>query len=114
METWKTIERITSKPLSKYNRSTKSDKYNIQIAEKLYLRTDYTDSIYKQIADAPQLETAGYKYSGLVFYLFKSYFEKLYKQPMQTLSHNYFYKPLGANYIGYLPLLKFDKSQIVP
>ncbi len=110
----KTIDSITKQPLKKYYRTTKSDKFNIQVAKNLYLRSDYTDSIYKAIADAPQREKAGYKYSGLVFYLFKGYFEKLYNRPMQTLDDNYFYHPLGAQNLTYLPLNKFDISRIVP
>jgi beta-N-acetylhexosaminidase len=109
-----TIDTITHKPLGKYYRSVKSKKYSIPVAKKLYLRTDYTDSIYKAIADVSQREEIGYKYSGLVFYLFKKYFEAYYKKPMQVLDDTYFYKPLGAQNLTYLPLNKFDKSRIVP
>jgi len=110
----KTIDSVTHMPLGKYYRSVKSVKYNIPVAKKLFLRSDYTDSIYKAIADVPQRGEAGYKYSGLVFYLFKRYFENLYSKPMQTLDDNYFYKPLGAQNLTYLPLQKFDSSRIVP
>jgi CubicO group peptidase (beta-lactamase class C family) len=110
----KTIDSISHQPLAKYYSAVKSEKYSIPVAKNLYLRTDYTDSIYKAIADAPQREEAGYKYSGLVFYLFKNYFEDLYNKPMQTLDAQYFYKPLGALNLGYLPLQKFDSTRIVP
>lgn len=33
---------------------------------------------------------------------------------MQDLDNQYFYKPLGAQNLGYLPLNKFDKTRIVP
>jgi beta-N-acetylhexosaminidase len=110
----KTIDTVTHQPLAKYYRSVKSKKYSISVAKNLYLRTDYTDSIYKAIADVPQREEGGYKYSGLVFYLFKKYFEDLYNKPMQTLDAQYFYKPLGAQNLTYLPLQRFDSSRIVP
>ena len=109
-----TIDSITKQPLKKYYRTTKSDKFNIQVAKNLYLRSDYTDSIYKAIADVPQREKPGYKYSGLVFYLFKKYFEDIFKSPMQSLDEAYFYQPLGAQNLGYLPLQKFDSTRIVP
>jgi|FLOH01.1.fsa_nt_gi beta-N-acetylhexosaminidase len=119
LQTWipyylKTIDSVTHQPLSQYYHSTKSDKFNIQVAKDLYLRSDYADSIYQAIADEPQREEKGYKYSGLVFYLFKNYFENQYKKPMQDLDNQYFYKPLGAQNLGYLPLNKFDKTRIVP
>jgi len=110
----KTIDSVTHKPLGKYYHSVKSKEYSISVAKNLYLRTDYTDSIYKAIADVPQREATGYKYSGLVFYLFKRYFENLYNAPMQTLDDNYFYHPLGAQNLTYLPLQKFDSTRIVP
>jgi len=110
----KTIDTVTHQPLAKYYRSVKSKEYSIPVAKNLYLRTDYTDSIYKAIADVPQREASGYKYSGLVFYLFKHYFETHLGKPMQTLDAKYFYKPLGAQNLGYLPLQKFDSSRIVP
>lgn len=110
----KTIDSVTHQPLGKYYRSVKSKKYSIPVAKNLYLRTDYTDSIYKAIADEPQREEVGYKYSGLVFYLFKKYFEDLYSKPMQTLDDTYFYQPLGAQNLTYLPFQKFDSSRIVP
>jgi len=110
----KTVDSITKQPLKKYYRTTKSDKFNIQVAKNLYLRSDYTDSIYKAIAYAPQRKKMGYKYSGLVFYLFKGYFEKLYNKPMQNLDDEYFYHPLGAQNLTYLPLNKYNISRIVP
>ncbi|MFK5890638.1 MAG: glycoside hydrolase family 3 N-terminal domain-containing protein [Flavobacteriaceae bacterium] len=110
----KTIDTVTHQPLAKYYRSVKSKEYSIPVAKNLYLRTDYTDSIYKAIADVPQREASGYKYSGLVFYLFKHYFETHLGKPMETLGDKYFYHPLGTQNLGYLPLQKFDSSRIVP
>lgn len=110
----KTIDSITHLPLEKYYRSSKSDDFNILVAENLYLRQDYMDSIYKAIADEPQRTKSGYKYSDLVFYLFKYYFEKQYQKPLQDIDDQYFYKPLGANHLTFLPLEKFEKNTIVP
>lgn len=110
----KTIDSITHLPLEKYYRSSKSDDFNILVAENLYLRQDYIDSIYKAIADEPQRTKSGYKYSDLVFYLFKYYFEKQYQKPLQDIDDQYFYKPLGANHLTFLPLEKFEKNTIVP
>jgi len=110
----KTLDSITQKPLSKYYRKKQSKKFKIKVAENLYLRSDYMDTIYKLIADVDQLERRKYRYSGLPFYLFKDYVEKQYQQPMNELNDNLFYKPLGANTLTYRPLEKFDKMQIVP
>lgn len=100
--------------MPKYFHKTKSSKYSIKVAENIYLRTDYLDTIFKLIAEAPQRKKLEYKYSGLPFYLFKDYLEKEYKKPLDQLDNDNFYAPLGATTLTYNPLNKFRTSQIVP
>lgn len=108
------VEGKDNMPKKEYFSDKSSDKYSIKVAEDLYLRTDYKDTIFKLIAEAPQQEVLEYKYSGLPFYLFKDYMERLYEEPMDQLNHNNFYGPLGATTLVYNPLNKFPKSRIVP
>ncbi len=108
------VEGDDAVPMKKYFRKKSSSKYSVRVADNLYLRTDYTDTIYKLIADAPQREELKYKYSGMPFYLFKDYLEKQYKKPLDQLDNEYFYAPLGATTLTYNPLNKFEKNRIVP
>ena len=108
------MEGDNSKPMPAYFRESKSDKFSIKVAENLYLRTDYRDTIYKLIAEAPQREELDYKYSGLPFYLFPYYIEREYGKSLDELNETYFYAPLGATTLRYNPLNKFPKSRIVP
>ncbi len=101
-------------PMPKYFQHEKSNEYNIEVAKDLFLRSDYKDSIYQLIADAPQRQKLRYKYSGMPFYLFVDYIEKQYHKPLDELNDDNFYAPLGATTLTYNPLQKFDKSQIVP
>ena len=110
----KTVDSITKKPLQKYYRNKRSKKFAVKVAEKLYLRTDYIDTIYKLIAEVDQYETLRYKYSGLPFYLFKDYLEKQYHKPLNVLDGEIFYKPLGASTLTYKPTEKFAVNRIVP
>ncbi len=100
--------------MPKYFHKTPSSKYSIKVANNIYLRTDYLDTIFQLIAEAPQRENLQYKYSGLPFYLFKDYMEKEYKKPLDKLNDENFYAPLGATTLTYNPLDKFKKSLIVP
>ena len=109
-----TIDSITKKPLKELYRAKKTEKYSIKVAENLYLIDSYTDSIYKRIADVPQLKKEGYVYSGLIFYLFKKYLKNKYNKEMDKLNNHYFYKPIGANTLTYNPLNTFNASKIVP
>ena len=79
-----------------------------------YLKTSFTDTIYKRIYDSELLEEPGYRYSGLVFYLFKRYFKETYGKGMDELNNDYFYDKLGANTLTYNPLKKIEESRIVP
>jgi beta-glucosidase-like glycosyl hydrolase/CubicO group peptidase (beta-lactamase class C family) len=109
-----TQDSITGENLSNYYRTEKSKEFRTKVAENLFLKSNYKDSIYKQIALADQREEAGYKYSDLGYYLFKQALENSYKKALNILVDVKFYKPLGANRTGYLPLERFDKQEIVP
>lgn len=108
------VEGENNEPMPEYFQTKKSSKFSIEVAKDLYLRTDYLDTIFKLIAEAPQREELDYKYSGLPFYLFKDYLEKEYKLPLDQLDNDYFYAPLGATTLTYNPLNKFPKTIIVP
>ena len=109
-----TLDSITNKPLKQYYSTKKNDDFAISISKNLYLKTSFTDTIYKRIYDSELLEKSGYRYSGLIFYLFKRYFKDTYGKGMDELNNDYFYDKLGANTLTYNPLKKINKSRIVP
>jgi beta-N-acetylhexosaminidase len=110
----KTQDTITNENLSSFYRTKKSKTYKIQVAENLYLKENYKDSIYKYIKEADQRESVGYKYSDLGYYLFKEALEREYQKPINQLVDEAFYQSLGADRTTYLPLNKFSKNVIVP
>lgn len=88
--------------------------FNVQIAEDLYMRRSYIDSIYKIIRESDLLPQQKYLYSDLPYYLLKKYFEDVYQMPMENVVQTHFYESMGANYMTYLPLTKFSKDNIPP
>ncbi len=110
----KTQDSVTHKNLPDYYSTKRKGKYNVKVAEDLYIRRSYKDSIYKYIKEVNQRETEGYKYSDLGYYLFKEVLEQKYGSSLDILTHQKFYSSLGADRMTYLPLQKFDKSVIVP
>jgi beta-glucosidase-like glycosyl hydrolase/CubicO group peptidase (beta-lactamase class C family) len=109
-----TQDSITGKNLKQFYQSKRSNKFKIKVAEKIYLSKSYKDSIHKYIKEAAQRKKSGYKYSDLGYYIFKEVLEDKYKEPLASLVDKGFYHSLGANRMTYLPLLKFNKSEIVP
>jgi len=110
----KTIDSVTQKPSEKYYRSSYSGDYSIRVAEKMYLRSDYQDSIIKQIGESDLRARLSYKYSDLPYYLFKAYLEDYYGKNLHEITQERLYKSLGANLMGYSPLYRFSKNKIVP
>lgn len=109
-----TQDSITGENLPAFYSKEWSKKHRIRVAKNLYLDKDYKDSILEHIKIADQREREGYKYSDLGYYLFKEALEKKYKKPLNKLTQEFLYIPLGANRTSYLPLEKFAKKSIVP
>ncbi|MCC8358696.1 glycoside hydrolase family 3 N-terminal domain-containing protein [Salinimicrobium sediminilitoris] len=109
-----TIDKYTKRPDVKYIRSQQDRGYNVQIAEKMYVRNDIRDTVLKIIRDSELERRKTYKYSDLPFYLLKFYLEDIYGTSLEYLTQDHFYKSLGAHNTTYLPLKKFPKERIVP
>ena len=103
-----------NKPSEQYYRTRPTVEFQLKVAEDLYLRRDYNDTILKVIADSELLPKKQYKYSDFSFILFKEYLERENGKSLEYLAENNFYKHLGATSLTYNPLHKFDKSVIIP
>src|SRR5690606_3820456 len=69
----------------KYYSDVAGSDFNVKVAENLYLRRDYVDSIFKTIRESelnPKLE---YKYSDLPYYILKKYLERKYGKPLEIV-----------------------------
>lgn len=103
-----------NKPSEQYYRTRPTVEFQLKVAEDLYLRRDYNDTILKVIADSELLPKKQYKYSDFSFILFKEYLERENGKSLEYLAENNFYKYLGATSLTYNPLHKFDKSVVIP
>lgn len=101
-------------PLAKYYSKTYNAQFSRKVADSLFIRNDYHDTIMKIIADSPLSIKKEYKYSDLTFMILKEYLEKETHKKLDVLSRENFYNSLGMNYTLYNPLQKFDKNVIAP
>ncbi|GGG46156.1 beta-N-acetylglucosaminidase [Bizionia arctica] len=101
-------------PDEKYYRKEYSKKFSVKIANDLYMRADYQDSIQKIILDTDLLDRDAYRYSDLPYYILKKYIETYYDKGLDELVQDHFYESLGANYTTYNPYNKFSGKKIVP
>ena len=109
-----TLDPETKKPDAKYYRRKYSPMYSIKVADEVFLRYDYTDTIQKIIKDSDLLTSLRYRYSDLPYYILKKYIEGYYDKPLDELVQEHFYQSLGANLTTYNPSSKFSDTQIVP
>ena len=88
--------------------------FDIQVAKDVYLRNDYIDTMWAKIYASP-LDNAGKMvYSDLDFYFMAAIVKQISGESIDKYADEEFYKPMGLKRITYLPLKKFDTSQIVP
>ena len=99
---------------SKYYSDIPDKDFNVQVADKLYMRRDYMDTIFKTIRESDLNSRLEYKYSDLPYYILKKYLERKFAKPMELIVQENIYESLGANYMTYLPLEKFSKENIPP
>ncbi|MCX7549714.1 glycoside hydrolase family 3 N-terminal domain-containing protein [Xanthomarina sp. F2636L] len=104
----------TKHPDPKYYRKEPNKKFSVKVANNLYMRKDYQDSIQKIIMDTDLLNKESYRYSDLPYYILKKYIETYYDQTLDVLVQDHFYESLGANYTTYNPYVKFSGKKIVP
>ncbi|MCK9203779.1 MAG: serine hydrolase [Bacteroidales bacterium] len=93
---------------------TPSMEFPFRVAERLYIRRDYPDTIFKRIIDSPLLPGNHYKYSDLGFYLLPEMIEKISGQPFDQYLDENFYKPLGLYSTGFRPREWAGLSMIIP
>lgn len=102
------------KPSAKYYRRVAESDFSTKVADGLFIRNDYHDTIMKIIADSPLSLKKEYRYSDFTFIILKEYLERKTHKKLEELSQQNFYSPLGMNNTLYNPLDKFDRSSIVP
>ena len=101
-------------PDKKYYSKSKSNDFEIQVANDLYVRNDMKDSIYLKIKESELYNKLRYKYSDLPFYILKEFLERHHNKQFKDLVQNELYQLIGANRTTFLPLEKFTLDMIPP
>ncbi|MBP9151244.1 MAG: serine hydrolase [Flavobacteriales bacterium] len=102
------------KPDSLYYRTEKSAAFPHQVAQNLYMRKDYPDTIYRLITKSKLLDKKEYKYSDLGYYYMKKLIKLESGKPLDEYAMTNFYKPLGLTTMGFLPRQRIKLNKIVP
>lgn len=96
-----------------YN-SKKTDEFSVKIANRLYMRSEFVTSLWKQIIEGQNLQSNEYRYSDLGFIMLRKAVEDVSKMPMGKFLDDTYYRPMGLYTMTFKPLEKFPLSQIAP
>ncbi|MEO5648241.1 MAG: glycoside hydrolase family 3 N-terminal domain-containing protein, partial [Chitinophagaceae bacterium] len=92
-----TIDSVTKLPFSIYYSVERSDSFQIRVADRLYMRTDWRDSIYKRILKSPLGADDKYVYSDNDFIFLGKVVEAVSGLPLDEYAKKNFYDRLGLS-----------------
>ncbi|NBC58231.1 MAG: serine hydrolase, partial [Bacteroidetes bacterium] len=114
LKSWIPFYLETLKDLDKYYKDTPDFNYSTQVAENLYVRNDFRDSIFNKIYDSELSSDLEYKYSDLPFYIIQQIIERYENETLDQLIVDKFYSKMGINKMRYHPIKEFNRKNIVP
>jgi CubicO group peptidase (beta-lactamase class C family) len=109
-----TIDSVTKAPLPNLYAAKQSDSFNIRVAENLYMRTDWRDTMYSRILKSPLVPENKYVYSDNDFIFLGKIVEAIGGQTLDQYVKKTFYDPLGLTATGFKPRERFTLDRIVP
>jgi beta-N-acetylhexosaminidase len=109
-----TIDSITKKPLVPIYAHYKNDSFSIRVAQDLYMRHDWTDTMYKRILDSKLGPVNKYVYSDNDYIFLGKIVEAISGMSLDKYVDKYFYKPMKLTSTGFKPREKFDTDRIAP
>ena len=110
----KTIDPVTHQPLPQYFQPDSSAKFSVRVAQNLYLRTDYADSMNQSILDSKLLKGNKYVYSDNDFIFMGDVVKAISGLRLDKYADENFYKPMGLTAIGFTPRNRFDTNLVAP
>jgi beta-N-acetylhexosaminidase len=96
-----------------YYSKYRSNTFANEVADSLFTRYDFEDSIYKRILKV-KLGEKKYVYSDLGYYFTKRISEKITGKPLDAYVEGNYYAKMGLYNLRYHPLRYFPKAQIAP
>ncbi len=100
-------------PSPEWYSKTQTDEMSVRVTDDLWIKPDYTDTMYQRILRTP-LKSRRYKYSDLGYYFVRKIVQAKSGQELNEFAMDELYKPMGLQYMRYLPSEHFALHQITP
>lgn len=108
------IDSVTGVPFAQYFSHRKTDSFGIRVAENLFLRNDYHDTIYQRILQSPMGAVNKYVYSDNDFIFLGKVVEAVSGLPLNEFVKKEFYQPMGLTTAGFKPREYLPLNHIAP
>lgn len=102
------------KPLPEIYRSTLGDNFVVKVADSMYMRSDWIDTIMHRILTSKVGKQDNYIYSDLDFILLGKVVEAITGVPLDQYVREVFYQPLGLHSLTFRPLAVMPREIIAP
>ncbi len=101
-------------PLPAFYSSTPDSLHCVRVAEHLYMRGNFIDTMYKRIYTSGLTKSGVYVYSDNDFILLGKIVEALSGKPLDEYANDNFYAPMGLKTTGFKPRDRFAPGRIAP
>ncbi|MBK7382612.1 MAG: serine hydrolase [Flavobacteriales bacterium] len=93
---------------------TANETHGIRVAEGMYLKNTYRDSLLTWVLQTPLEAKGKYVYSDMGYYILQEVIERITGKPLDVFVKETFYVPMGAATLRYKPWEVFPKERIAP
>ena len=101
-------------PYPKYFSRVQNDSFHIRVAQTLFMRNDWRDTLYSRILQSPLGPADKYVYSDNDFIFLGKVVEAISGMPLDEYVRKEFYAPLGLTSAGFSPRDHFSLDRIAP
>lgn len=91
-----------------------NDTFCYKVADGMFIRRDYADTMWHIMSHSEVKPNAGYVYSDLDFYVMQKVVEQVSGRPLDSFVYENIYWPMGLTRIGYKPTERYDLARIIP
>jgi len=108
------IDTTTGLPFPQYFTQTQTPQYSYRVAENIYLRNDWQDTMFSRILSSKLSEQGKYVYSDNDFIFLGKIIEAVSGMSLDNYVRKTFYEPLGMTTTMYKPRESMPLSSLVP
>jgi beta-N-acetylhexosaminidase len=109
-----TMDKTTGRPDTSIYAALPSDRFPLRVAEHMYIRADWQDTIRKRILDSPLGDKNKYVYSDNDFIFLGKIVEAITGKKLDQYVRETFYDKMHMETTGYHPLDRFPPARIIP